>query len=169
MGFEQMTPVQASTIPLFMQHKDVVVEVRSHTRAAEKHELIFLRIHAGCYGVRKDARLCDPCVGEDLAPGEGAGQARDWSHHRLAYAVRSFHLSAAGDWANASLAANWLRRSTPSLPTLSPLSPRRPPPPSSLLLSSSSAATPSQATSPRSTRLEPISSSVRLDDWRSSC
>ncbi|GAA6059438.1 hypothetical protein JCM10212_005377 [Sporobolomyces blumeae] len=26
MGFEQMTPVQASTIPLFMQHKDVVVE-----------------------------------------------------------------------------------------------------------------------------------------------
>lgn len=28
MGFEQMTPVQASSIPLFMQHKDVVVEVR---------------------------------------------------------------------------------------------------------------------------------------------
>ncbi|KAM0788106.1 hypothetical protein ACM66B_001273 [Microbotryomycetes sp. NB124-2] len=26
MGFEQMTPVQASTIPLFMQHKDTVVE-----------------------------------------------------------------------------------------------------------------------------------------------
>ncbi|KAI5477116.1 DNA/RNA helicase, DEAD/DEAH box type [Pseudohyphozyma bogoriensis] len=26
MGFEQMTPVQAATIPLFMQHKDVVVE-----------------------------------------------------------------------------------------------------------------------------------------------
>ncbi|EMD38355.1 hypothetical protein CERSUDRAFT_104945 [Gelatoporia subvermispora B] len=26
MGFEQMTPVQASTIPLFMRHKDVVVE-----------------------------------------------------------------------------------------------------------------------------------------------
>ncbi|GAA6031681.1 hypothetical protein JCM8097_001931 [Rhodosporidiobolus ruineniae] len=26
LGFEQMTPVQASTIPLFMQHKDVVVE-----------------------------------------------------------------------------------------------------------------------------------------------
>ena len=26
MGFEQMTPVQASTIPLFMAHKDVVVE-----------------------------------------------------------------------------------------------------------------------------------------------
>lgn len=26
MGFEQMTPVQASTIPLFMEHKDVVVE-----------------------------------------------------------------------------------------------------------------------------------------------
>lgn len=27
MGFEQMTPVQAGTIPLFLQHKDVVVEV----------------------------------------------------------------------------------------------------------------------------------------------
>ena len=27
MGFQRMTPVQASTIPLFMGHKDVVVEV----------------------------------------------------------------------------------------------------------------------------------------------
>ena len=27
MGFKRMTPVQASTIPLFMAHKDVVVEV----------------------------------------------------------------------------------------------------------------------------------------------
>lgn len=27
MGFAKMTPVQASTIPLFMGHKDVVVEV----------------------------------------------------------------------------------------------------------------------------------------------
>lgn len=27
MGFNRMTPVQASTIPLFMTHKDVVVEV----------------------------------------------------------------------------------------------------------------------------------------------
>lgn len=26
MGFTRMTPVQASAIPLFMQHKDVVVE-----------------------------------------------------------------------------------------------------------------------------------------------
>jgi ATP-dependent RNA helicase DDX55/SPB4 len=31
MGFGRMTPVQASTIPLFMGHKDVVVEVRKHT------------------------------------------------------------------------------------------------------------------------------------------
>ena len=28
MGFAKMTPVQASTIPLFMGNKDVVVEVR---------------------------------------------------------------------------------------------------------------------------------------------
>lgn len=27
MGFRRMTPVQASTIPLFMSYKDVVVEV----------------------------------------------------------------------------------------------------------------------------------------------
>jgi superfamily II DNA/RNA helicase len=26
MGYTEMTPVQASTIPLFMKHKDVVVE-----------------------------------------------------------------------------------------------------------------------------------------------
>ena len=30
MGFKRMTPVQASTIPLFMTHKDVVVEVDIH-------------------------------------------------------------------------------------------------------------------------------------------
>lgn len=29
MGFGRMTPVQASTIPLFMGNKDVVVEVRT--------------------------------------------------------------------------------------------------------------------------------------------
>ncbi len=32
MGFQRMTPVQASTIPLFMTHKDVVVEVNCRTR-----------------------------------------------------------------------------------------------------------------------------------------
>lgn len=31
MGFERMTPVQASTIPLFMGNKDVVVEVKKVT------------------------------------------------------------------------------------------------------------------------------------------
>ena len=31
MGFGRMTPVQASTIPLFMGNKDVVVEVRTQT------------------------------------------------------------------------------------------------------------------------------------------
>jgi ATP-dependent RNA helicase DDX55/SPB4 len=30
MGFNRMTPVQASTIPLFMGHKDVVVEVSAN-------------------------------------------------------------------------------------------------------------------------------------------
>lgn len=34
LGFTQMTPVQASTIPLFMKHKDVVVEVIFERRKA---------------------------------------------------------------------------------------------------------------------------------------
>lgn len=38
MGFKRMTPVQASTIPLFMTHKDVVVEV--YTPFAFKSHLI---------------------------------------------------------------------------------------------------------------------------------
>lgn len=38
MGFKRMTPVQASTIPLFMAHKDVVVEVREELfNAIAKH------------------------------------------------------------------------------------------------------------------------------------
>lgn len=37
MGFEQMTPVQAGTIPLFLQHKDVVVEVSSHSPVVLAH------------------------------------------------------------------------------------------------------------------------------------
>ena len=33
MGFDRMTPVQASTIPLFTGHKDPVVEVRGFAPA----------------------------------------------------------------------------------------------------------------------------------------
>jgi superfamily II DNA/RNA helicase len=29
LGFDQMTPVQAATLPKFLQHKDVAVEVRA--------------------------------------------------------------------------------------------------------------------------------------------
>jgi ATP-dependent RNA helicase DDX55/SPB4 len=35
MGFTRMTPVQASTIPLFIKNKDVVVEVRLLTDVAD--------------------------------------------------------------------------------------------------------------------------------------
>ena len=35
LGFSRMTPVQASCIPLFMGHKDVVVEVRSNLHSRE--------------------------------------------------------------------------------------------------------------------------------------
>lgn len=33
MGFKQMTPVQAATIPHFLGNKDVVVEVRKNSRS----------------------------------------------------------------------------------------------------------------------------------------
>lgn len=40
LGFTQMTPVQASTIPLFMKHKDVVVEVSlEHCKASQIYSL----------------------------------------------------------------------------------------------------------------------------------
>ena len=40
LGFTQMTPVQASTIPLFMKHKDVVVEVGlDRCKALQSHSL----------------------------------------------------------------------------------------------------------------------------------
>jgi len=38
MGFARMTPVQASTIPLFMGNKDVVVEVRASILSFEYTE-----------------------------------------------------------------------------------------------------------------------------------
>ena len=34
LGFQRMTPVQASTIPLFMANKDVVVEARPLNRSS---------------------------------------------------------------------------------------------------------------------------------------
>lgn len=43
MGYERMTPVQASAIPLFMGNKDVVVEVRNKdTHGAQR---ILTHIH----------------------------------------------------------------------------------------------------------------------------
>jgi len=36
-GFTNMTPVQAATIPLFLQHKDVCVEVRLPCSAPQPH------------------------------------------------------------------------------------------------------------------------------------
>lgn len=39
-GFNRMTPVQASTIPLFMTHKDVVVEVQLFPWARHRQGLM---------------------------------------------------------------------------------------------------------------------------------
>lgn len=46
MGFARMTPVQASTIPLFMGNKDVVVEVCKATPSIEDGS----DTPEGCYG-----------------------------------------------------------------------------------------------------------------------
>ena len=51
MGYERMTPVQASAIPLFMGNKDVVVEVRFFCLyESPAHTNHFI----GCYGKWKD-------------------------------------------------------------------------------------------------------------------
>ena len=86
MGFEQMTPVQASTIPLFMQHKDVVVEVRA-LPAQLPAPTLTLRTFTGRHWFGQDARVRDPGSGKDHSQGEGPRQARDWRHHRLANSV----------------------------------------------------------------------------------
>jgi len=44
MGFARMTPVQASTIPLFMGNKDVVVEVRASILSFEYTETHIIRL-----------------------------------------------------------------------------------------------------------------------------
>ena len=55
LGFTQMTPVQASTIPLFMKHKDVIVEVSLERCKA----LQVLPIAAGGHWFGKDPRFRD--------------------------------------------------------------------------------------------------------------
>lgn len=65
MGFEQMYPVQASTIPLFMQHKDVVVEVSELELLSQTDEAKLTHLHrAGCYWFRQDSRVRHPRAGE---------------------------------------------------------------------------------------------------------
>lgn len=65
MGFEQMTPVQATTIPLFMQHKDVVVEVR----VCSARFLPALKAASlGRHRVRQDVGVCDSRAGKASAP-----------------------------------------------------------------------------------------------------
>ena len=56
LGFTQMTPVQASTIPLFMKHKDVVVEVGLD----RCQSFTVLLIAVGSHWFRKDFGVCYP-------------------------------------------------------------------------------------------------------------
>ena len=62
MGFRRMTPVQASTMPLFLGHKDVVVEVGLILLAANmKRDLSAI----GRHGQWKDICVLDPDRGEN--------------------------------------------------------------------------------------------------------
>jgi len=40
-----MTPVQASTIPLFLKSKDVIVEVNIFIYFIFKHNYIYIKVH----------------------------------------------------------------------------------------------------------------------------
>jgi hypothetical protein len=64
MRFAKMTPVQASTIPLFMGNKDVVVEVRKPTETSNT-ELMKI----GCYWKWEDFGVSDTCSGKTVAAG----------------------------------------------------------------------------------------------------
>ena len=46
-GFNRMTPVQASTIPLFMTHKDVVVEVRMNVLRKSRARAYYMQAVTG--------------------------------------------------------------------------------------------------------------------------
>lgn len=85
-----MTPVQASTIPLFMQHKDVVVEVRlapfSFITASEK----LTPLLAGRHRFRQDPRVRHPRAGEAPEAGQASRKEGDWRYHHLSYPVRHF-------------------------------------------------------------------------------
>lgn len=59
LGFTQMTPVQASTIPLFMGHKDVVVEVRFYHQYPRIYESVLLTDLIGCYRKWQDIIFLD--------------------------------------------------------------------------------------------------------------
>lgn len=85
MGFEQMTPVQASTVPLFMRHKDVVVEVRS-TCLSLPLEMAERRVQGG-YGFWENAGFRVAHNRETPSPRTALTKERGWSLDCLSYAV----------------------------------------------------------------------------------
>ena len=72
-----MTPVQAATIPLFMQHKDTVVEVslRPYSTELETNFADLADPILGGDWFRQDAGVCRARVGEDYPPGKASGKA----------------------------------------------------------------------------------------------
>jgi hypothetical protein len=83
-GHTQMTPVQAATIPLFMKHKDVVVEVRMQC-ANVSRDLICVQ---GGHRLWKDTRIRDPNTREIISTRRAVAEGRNWSSDNISYTVR---------------------------------------------------------------------------------
>lgn len=83
MGFERMTPVQASTIPLFTGNKDVVVEVWQLFMSGKAR--IRLTSDLGCDWQRKDTGLPGTHCGEAAQAGRAHTKAPYWCHYHIPY------------------------------------------------------------------------------------
>ena len=84
MGFNWMTPVQASTIPLFMAHKDVVVEVQY---LFHNSELNMAQDMLGSYRQRENTGIPYTDRGETATVGGSFKKALCWGHRYLANKV----------------------------------------------------------------------------------
>lgn len=86
MGFEQMTPVQASTIPLFMGHKDVVVEVRGLIAELNRDRKL-MQSEAGSNWIRENLSFCNSNFREIITKRESSRQEGNWCDHHLTNSV----------------------------------------------------------------------------------
>ena len=87
MGFTQMTPVQASVMPLFMKNKDVVVEVglSALLKVDTNHRLKANTTSTGCYRVRQDSVVRHPDSGASSSAGDRTWKTRSRGDHHQSH------------------------------------------------------------------------------------